>query len=451
MEDWFYNQSVQQKLIYFGFVLVFFSVFLLNYFFPIYCDDMMYSVVKYRETINLGENLKEIGSFLNLYYFTWGGRVIAHVFASILLLFDFIGQDVINTLVYCMLIYLVYRIARKDTNQNVFLFLLITISVFYFTPSFLSSAVWKTGSANYLWTTTLTLAFAFFYIRYYNQKNYQNSILRSVLFFFFGIVAGWTNENLGPVLFLICLVYAYLIYTTKDLKMPTWVIVGLIGVAIGCCLLILAPGNAARAEAEGYTGILNISDTLGKRLSGIAGSYRYFMLRPIIIYLVFLLFNFLYPKHVEQRKSTIIQSLIFFLAANIAIWVTLFSPTFPPRAFMSVTVLTVLSYSMLYANIDFSKLFPKILNLVLLLLLTLFAAKDYITFFRGTQFLHRAIAEREQVIDECKRQGIEEVAFEKIYMDYRFEYTDYANYYKDYYNMDVHFYEAGDPRLDKKK
>ena len=439
IEDWFYRQPVQTKFLYAGFALVFFLIFALNYFFPIYCDDMLYSVVKYGETLNLGENLKEISDFMHMYYFQWGGRVVAHWLLHLLLLFDKLGQDLVNGLVFCVLVYFAYKLSIGENRNNIFVFTFLAVSFFYFTPSFLSSAVWKTGSVNYLWMITITLSFIYPYYKYYNGKEYKDSAWAAILFFLFGVIASCTNENLAPVLFLIITAYLFFVHFYSDKKIPRWAIAGIIGVVAGCSLMILAPGNAVRAASEGYSGLFSSFNRMGDRLPSISASYRYFMLRPILIYLVFIVLFYFYSREGIDRKKVLTQSLIFFLAANISIWLTILAPTFPPRAFMSITVLTIVSIGILYANIDLRKRATRAVNLLFLAVLIFASAIDYMTFLKGTYFLHKQMKIREQKIDEAKAKGETKIEFEAIYMDYRFEYTDYSNFYKDYYNIDVTF------------
>lgn len=447
LETWFYQPKMQKRLVYLTFFAVFFAVFALNYFFPLYADDMLYSVVKFEQSLNLGENLREIGEFMHYYYFNWGGRVVAHFAVHLFLLFGFTAQAFINSVIFCCLIYLIYRIGLRKDRYNFFLLLFIGLAVFYFTPSFLSSAVWKTGSANYLWTTATALAFFLLYYKLAIGKEYKDSTLRIVGFLLFGIVAGWSNENTGPTLFLLVISFLALIYFRQKRRIPLWAIVGLIGVIIGCSLMILAPGNAVRAEAEGHLGLFSSLEKIGHRLPYIWGSYRHFMLRPIIIYLVCIGLHHFFAKNKKTRKDTLIYSLVFFLIANISIWLTVLAPSFPPRAFFIITVLTIVSIAILYGNIDFKQIMPKVLNLMLLAVLIICASKDYITFLKGTYFLHKEMAKREVYISDNIKKGNRNITFEVIYMDYRFEYTDYTVYYRHYYDIEATFVD----KIEEKK
>ena len=101
----------------------------------------------------------------------------------------------------------------------------------------------------------------------------------------------------------------------------------------------------------------------------------------------------------------------------------------------------------MYGNIDFKKTIPFVLNGIFLVVLLFFAAKDYMTFLKGSVFLHRVMADRELIIDRALKEGKNEITLEKVYMDYRFEYSDFSNYYKDYYGVTVHFVDKDEPLL----
>ncbi len=440
LENWFFQKTVQQRLVYLSFVGVLFAVFALNYFFPLYADDMMYSVVKFQEPVSLGDNLREIGEFIHYYYFNWGGRAIAHIVAHLLLLFGPISQAVINSFVFILLLYVTYKITLNEAKSNFFLCLFLGISLFYFTPSFLSSAIWKTGSANYLWTATFSLAFFLPFYRLANDKQYSDSVVRIILFFILGAIIGWSNENTAPTLFLLVASMLGVVWFYKKKQIPYWAIAGLIGVAIGCCLMILSPGNAVRAEAEGYASLFNSFDLMYERLQhNISGAYRHFMLRPIFIFVVCLVLHHFFAKDELRKKDTVIYASIFFILANISMWLTIVARSFPPRAFMIITVLTLVSIGVLYANIDLRKMLPKLINIAFLAWLIFYASIDYMTYLKGTYFLHKEMTKREAKIKKSLEEGKTAVMFEAISMDYRFEYTDFANYYKDYYKIEATF------------
>lgn len=443
----FFKQSTQKTFIILTAIIVFMAIFALNYFFPIYADDMMYSVFKHNEPFSFGVAVDETLAFLKLYYFTWGGRVVAHITAFVLLMFNNIPQSIIKTGIYLALVYYSYLFVKDKKQSSFFVFFLLAISYFYFTPSFLSSAIWTTGSANYLCMIALTVFYLYCLKKYtLRLKRYRTNILEVFLISVLSLIVGCTNENLSPVLILMMLSYMYWLRRNEKRVPPTFILFTIL-VIVGCALMVFAPGNSVRAESEGYPSLFNSFGAMGSRLSGIQASYRYFMFRPIIIYVVCAILFYFFPQSKANKSKVYFASLIFFIGANISIWITLFSPTFPPRAFMSITVLTFISIAILYAQIDFKKTLPLVINCIFLFLLVVFGGKDYLTFLKGSYFLDKVMKQRTELIDAAIQEGKKDVNIEKVYLDYRFEYSDFVNYYQDYYKVRVNFLEKGDPRL----
>ena len=440
------SKSKSKTLILLISVIVFVAIFALNYFFPIYADDMMYSVFKYGESFDFTRAYTETFQFLDLYFFIWGGRVFAHLVAFILLMFNHIPLAIINTIGYLLLVFFSYKLVKRKDQTNVSLFVLLAVSFFYFTPSFLSSAIWTTGSANYMWMITFTVIFLYYVKVYLVLQEKKMNILQIIILAIFSLFVGCTNENLSPVIILLLILsIVYLKKENRNISKTLYLVT--LMVCAGCIVLVFAPGNALRAESEGHQSLFNSVDAMGARLDSIYASYRYFMFRPLIIYVITLILFVLFPARSISIKNTFIYSLFFLFVANVSIWITLLSPSFPPRAFMSITVLTFLSIGIIYAQIDFTKRLPLVVNVLFLLCLLVFAAKDYLTFIKGSYFLDKVMKQRVEVIEKAKEDGKNEIYLEKIYLDYRFEYSDFSNYYKDYYKIKVNFVDKGDPNL----
>ena len=430
--------------------IVFLAIFALNYFFPLYADDMLYSVFKHGESFDFTKAYTETFQFLDLYFHTWGGRLFAHLLAFILLMFGNIPLSIINSIGYLLLIYFSCKLVMQEKQINILVYVFFAISYFYFTPSFLSSAVWTTGSANYMWMITFTVMLLYYVKVFFITKTSQISIFKLILLAVLSMFVGCTNENLAPVIILL-LIGTVLLLKILHKDFNNLIYLTIIFLGIGCSILIFAPGNALRAEAEGYSSLFSSIDVMSERLDTIYASYRYFMFRPLLIYIVALLVFLVFPRQGTSILNTVIFSILLLLVANISIWITIFSPSFPPRAFMSITVLTFIAIGMLYVQIDFSKAIPMVVNCLFLLALFFYAGKDYVTFLKGSYFLDKMMKERVEVIDKVKSEGKNEVYFEKIFLDYRFEYSDFSNYYKDYYNINAHFVDADDPNLQLNK
>ena len=62
-----------------------------------------------------------------------------------------------------------------------------------------------------------------------------------------GLIAGWSNENMGPAVWILSLLV--MILRRKDHKrIPLWMYLGNISCLVGSILMIVAPGNFVRSE-----------------------------------------------------------------------------------------------------------------------------------------------------------------------------------------------------------
>lgn len=166
-------------------------------FFPLYADDMMYSVFKHGESFNFTKAYTETFQFLDLYFHTWGGRLFAHLVAFILLMFGNIPLSIINSIGYLLLIYFSCKLVMQEKQINLFVYLFFAVSYFYFTPSFISSAIWTTGSANYMWMITFTVMLLYYVKVYFITQTKQISIFKLILLTILSLFVGCTNENLA--------------------------------------------------------------------------------------------------------------------------------------------------------------------------------------------------------------------------------------------------------------
>ena len=216
-------------------LVVFFLILVLNILTVKTSDDLGYS-------ISFG--LADIIRREYVQYMTWTGRTVAHLIARCFLALPKGVFNVCSSLVFCFQIELMARLAQgSEKPAGALLYGGCALCVFLYAPLFGQSVLWETGSCNYLWTTTIILALLY---QYAVRRRPITGVLPLILFFLFGMAAGWTNENTGGACILMLGVYILLSYR-KTKKVPLWMLVGLCGSIVGFLAMILAPGNAIRA------------------------------------------------------------------------------------------------------------------------------------------------------------------------------------------------------------
>ena len=192
----------------------------------------------YRYAINNG--LLDLFRREYIQYMTWTGRSVAHILARLFLALPRGIFAVVNSICYVYVCRVLVYFGTKDNQRSALLFLLSAFLVFVFGPVFGQSVIWETGACNYLWTAALVFSF----LSLYRQGKEKRPVIPM---FLFGIIAGWTNENTGGAMILMAVILMVLRAVYKE-NVPGWMYSGPAGAVLGFALMILAPGNAVRAQ-----------------------------------------------------------------------------------------------------------------------------------------------------------------------------------------------------------
>ena len=243
-------------------ILIFLIMFGLNYLMPLcYGDDYVYAFIWPGQSmyIPLPETVERISRFYDIiisqwsHYLTGNGRAPAHLLVQFFIWQDKLLFDILNSLVFVVLILEIYWISNKGEitfkNLNISTLCMIFFSMWAFTVNFAGVFLWISGACNYLWMLAVLLSLLILYIRKYyrfNKLNIQSEFAK-YLVFTWGIFAGWANEN--AVCWIILTLGMWLFKNRKQESMESWMWCGLIGLCIGYMLLVFAPGNMIRATS----------------------------------------------------------------------------------------------------------------------------------------------------------------------------------------------------------
>ena len=240
-----FNKIINNKKIFIiSVILVFILVFVLNHFTPLIADDYSYSF-GLNGKIN---SIKDIIDYQVHHWQTWGGRSIAHSIAQLFLMLPKLTFNICNSLVYALFTLLLYKhIVGKSKILNPALYIIINLLAWFILPVYGQNMIWLIGSCNYLWMTTFVLAFLLPYRLTIDDDKNSKNIIKIIVMFLFGIIAGWSNENTSAVMLLAIIIFiGYKLYNKK--KISLWYYSGFIGSLIGFLMMVLAPGNSVRSE-----------------------------------------------------------------------------------------------------------------------------------------------------------------------------------------------------------
>lgn len=277
---------------------------------PFMMDDLWYSTMLSDDT--------PITSFSDIvksqiwHYNNWGGRSMTHGILQLTLLMGEHGADLLNVVVTLLLAAVICVTAQYKRLPAFWAAMAMLLGL---NANWKMSMFWQAGAANYLYITVLLLAFAWCYLRELpdrkekilkenmsvsgERENSEKKYARAgreregskgkgactgdikgkdlhdgdiggeaetlmpmpkrmwgitLWIIPLGILAGWSNENMGPAVWLLSLAVILFAFREKR-KVPLWMILGNISCLAGSLLVIIAPGNfvrSAQVESSEY-------------------------------------------------------------------------------------------------------------------------------------------------------------------------------------------------------
>ena len=173
---------------------------------PFMMDDLWYATMLSDET--------PISSFSDIvksqiwHYNNWGGRSVTHGILQLTLLMGERAADILNVVMTLLLSAVVCVVAR---HKNVPAFWAAIAMMLGLNANWEMSMFWQAGAANYLYITVFILLFVWCYLRELPEQNATGQSppkrLRGITLWIMplGILAGWSNENMGPAVWLLSL------------------------------------------------------------------------------------------------------------------------------------------------------------------------------------------------------------------------------------------------------
>jgi len=397
----------EQKYIILASILLFFAIYALNHYFPITLDDWTYSMNADGSRVGFADILP----YQYVHYFNWGGRSVVHSIAQFMLASGVFWGDVINSIGYIVLVLAIYYIANKGNKSNLSLFIGINLLIWFLVPALIENIFWITGSANYLWGTLLILLFISFYCSAFLTGKTNDGWGKGIALFLFGIIAGWTNENMAVamIFFVICIL---LLMKYEKQNLPRWMIFGLVGAIVGCAFMLLAPGNYVRNVGELNTLNAESAEPIYMfyfyRFTSILKISSWYALFPTIIYIIFLLLYLKFKKK-DNNKRIIYLSLLFALTAAVATLAMVAAPIFPARVWFAILIFLFIATGLLYANLNFSVAYISKLLIAIIGTATLVFFYSYWVSLNDFIRIHDIWAERDRIILAEKQKGVKDV------------------------------------------
>lgn len=397
----------RKKLIFLMIIIsVFGFMYILNSKTMLVSDDFPYHFIFEREpseNTKLITNPLEIFGSMATHWQIWGGRVSVHALLQFVFM---IGNDffnIVNSLMFVLLGLLIYK--HINNTKEIKLSWLVTIyaTIFLFVPQPASTIMWKSGSANYLWSSVLILSMTLILKNYYENGKRKDNILNMILLFLFGLIIGCTNENTGCALIIVEILFL-ISYKIKYKHIPKWVITTLIGTIIGYIFLVSSPGNFKRTDIMYPHISYSIENLFDYTLKITRLSYTY--LKELIIALV-ITSIFLYKDKDNIKdiiKNHCIQ-FIFFILAFISVYSLVISPAYPERCWMFAFVYLTIVIGINLTKIKLKNNSINKIVIVLMIIISLGSISEYSKAYYYIGETHDEVNKQIKEIEKQKAAG----------------------------------------------
>lgn len=349
-----------KRIIFFSsFFFLVVAFYLMNYFEPLRCDDLIYQfywlnegTIDLREPIDLTNRIDDMSeafcSQINHYY-VMNGRFVNHFFVSCFC--GFLGRplfSIFNAVIYALFIWgcvklLNFNCSLKSTSAIAIIWLGLPIQyILWYSVAF---------AINYLWVSTALIYF-FLLFRSLVLTDCKYTIFQIVGIFLFCFILGSLHE--GFSLPLSGAMFVYILVNRKI--MNKYVIISMIGLCLGTAFVVLAPGTLGRGA--GSLSYVNIHDLILMKIDVFKYSKRLYLF--VVLIIIYSIAN----KKYLMRFMKDNQLLIYFVAIEFAF--VLAVPHYSQRIEFPLELVSLLMSISLLLNTDmFSKYKRQICSVLL--------------------------------------------------------------------------------------
>lgn len=423
------GRSRKKVLLFVALVGIFTVMFIFNYLSPFFYDDYRYAC-----SFATGERITSICQIfesLKSHYYEMNGRLFLHFFAHLFCMFDGLIFDIVNAVMFVLMILLAYYHGVGSLKHMDYkLILLLFFSIWFSAPSFGESFLWLTGSVNYLFSIVFFLIalipYRLFY-KEYNKNKISVNVCLCIVGIFCGFLGGYTNENLSVSFLAVQVVFA-ICYIINRYKLRIWMLFCFIGNAFGCYAIFSSPSYSKRSEIWGESrSLLSVIKTALLKLPLTAIAIDVYVMIPIILFLIgFTAYMLKKERTKEESKRVLSISVVYVCATLFFGFSTVLCDYFPTRAWSPAIVLMMIA-----AIVVFSETKLKIekrsfwIDLCTVLVSVCLLIGSFISAYTDMRDVKVMFDEREQIIGEAVNKGTQIVELEQIKAN-----TKYSEYFQ---------------------
>ncbi len=328
-------KSELRKKLFFGVMALGGMILLvLNLLTPMLCDDYRYAF-----SFATGERITGVGQIfpsLAAHGHVLNGRYAPHFFVQLFTMLPEWCFDVVNTLVFLLLVLGVYRLCQKRWAYDPMLLAGVWGALVLLPPAFGQNMLWMAGACNYLWPAAALVWLMRPFLRLAAGEEVSLRPAGVAAMALGGLLFGNCSENLsaaGLMLMGLCI----LVRLIRRQKTPLWMWLTAILTAIGWFLLMLSPVEKPTGiTADGMLGVYL------ERFSHVVSLWLTHLLPVSVLYMVLLCLGWQ-----GTARERILPSLLLVLCALCCQLAMVMSSYFPERALLGPIVLMLSACALL--------------------------------------------------------------------------------------------------------
>lgn len=337
-----FMEKYRKKIFWILAAATFVSIFIYNFLTPYMSDDYFYKI-EVQQAQNIFDLIKQqYGEYISN-----SGRVIGQFNVRLSLVFDKQVFNVVNSLMFTALVFLIYANIKRKKKYDIFVLLLIITFLWRYAVDFGQTMLWICGACNYLWGSVIILSFVTFFRRLLaNADRIKYPVPAAAVTFFFAIAAGWCNENTSGGGFLLILLFGLNFWRDqkKGGKKAFYPFMGTAALGMCCGMLgmLMAPGVRSRSRVmreDEYTGFVGILSKIYK----ISMSVRELFFEVLVILVIVIVFLALQKKLCTWKQIRRNETLLFLAAALATCYALAVAPTPMNRAYFGAGIFLLIA------------------------------------------------------------------------------------------------------------
>lgn len=311
----------------------FVMVYAVNRAVPFMMDDEWYSKKLFSE--ELLASFGDIIEFQIWHYNNWGGRSITHTILQLTLMAGEHTADILNVLTTALLAAMVCLVAGVKRQDGKCWAMLAAVGMMLgLNANWKLSMFWQAGAANYLYITVFILAFLYCYLREVQEALPKKLPGITLWIIPLGVIAGWSNENMGPAVWIVSLLVILLAAKEKR-QIKAWMILGNLACLAGSILVVAAPGNFVRSREAASNDYGIVWNCFLRCYAEAKAAFEFLFPTLLVLFGVLFLYKGILKKAIGRKNGLLL------LGALLSWGAMILSPHYPDRATFGTMILLI--------------------------------------------------------------------------------------------------------------